>query len=144
LFDLNFLFLFSVFGKPYLHMNIISPFSMNSISINYKTKRTSKSFLSPSLFIQSLVKCNLIGRERKDKRGNSPQIDSFEREYTERLIMPVCYQSLSYLPPITWLPSPATIYQFQRDSTFQYLRQTHHFTSMFFLFILLKTMNLFS
>jgi hypothetical protein len=53
-------------------------------------------------------------------------------------------QSSSYLPPITWLPSPATIYQFQRDSMLQYLRQTNHFTSMFFLSILLKTMNLFS
>jgi hypothetical protein len=41
-------------------------------------------------------------------------------------------QSLSYLPPITWLPSPTSIYQFQRESMLQYLRHANQFTSIYF------------
>jgi hypothetical protein len=40
--------------------------------------------------------------------------------------------SSSYLPPITWLPPPPSIYQFQRESLLQYLRHTNHFTSRVF------------
>lgn len=39
----------------------------------------------------------------------------------------------SYLPPIAWLPPPS-IYQLQRESILQYLRQTHHLNSMCFSF----------
>ncbi len=41
-------------------------------------------------------------------------------------------QLSSYLPPITWLPSPSSIYQFQRESMLQYLRHTSMFCRLFF------------
>jgi hypothetical protein len=57
------------------------------------------------------------------KNDNSPRISN---------------RSSSYLPPIPWLPSPTSIYQFQRESMLQYLRHTNHFSSMFFFFFILK------